>query len=582
MTIEPKIFRLSNDPAMPRPGDLLKDRYRVEKPLGEGGFAAVFKALDTTTGAYVAIKILDPLMSRREEFAQRFLREVETISALTHYNTIRVTDKGETASGCLFLVMELLEGGSLDDLIETHGVMPDYLVRSVAMQVLRSLSEAHAKNIIHRDIKPANIFLVKMPGEDDHVKVLDFGIAKSMDNEEDAALTSTGQVMCSPHYVAPERVVDHLTLPASDIYSLGISMIEMLEGDPPYHSDTPIALVMKHARLDEAVPMKASTALSPLGPIIQRATAKDYRQRYQSAQEMLQALQALSPTATSIPVAVAAAPPQRSINTTPQKSIARFWPLLLALAILLVGGLVTVKVLRLGSTSGEPIDTPLAGNPDTPLIPAPTEEQRPSDPLQALEDIFGAPSNTPFLIDSVPSGATVSVRGKSLGQTPLRLEESAVPTPPFPLILRLSDGREVTRDIRNHSELKALLVQFPAADNQVGTPAVPNEKPTPPPAVDAPADVVQNTPPQDTAPPANVPPDKPNQTPPSTRPDTPSGTSPQQDTSQKPSSNTSDPAPSRPSREPSRQPITSPLPNFGGGGYGGSSDTGNSGSYFGN
>src|SRR5690554_986673 len=98
MTAENNIFRLANDPAMPRAGDLLKDRYRIERPLGEGGFAAVFKAFDTTTGANVAIKILDPLMSRRQEFSQRFLREVETISALTHYNTIRVTDKGETSS----------------------------------------------------------------------------------------------------------------------------------------------------------------------------------------------------------------------------------------------------------------------------------------------------------------------------------------------------------------------------------------------------------------------------------------------------------------------------------------------------
>jgi serine/threonine protein kinase len=284
---------------MPSPGDTLKGRYVIREPLGEGGFAVVYRADDTTTGAQVAVKVMDPVMSRRDELAQRFLREVETVSRLRHHHTIKVSDKGETDNGCLFLVMELLEGTPLDTLIEKQGKLQPERVRQIAIQTLKSLSEAHSQGIIHRDLKPANIFLVDVVGEDDDfIKVLDFGIAKSLD-DEDAALTSTGQVMCSPHYVAPERVADHVTVPASDLYSLGVMMIELLEGETPYDASTPIQIVLQHARVDSPVPMKEETAKGPLGPIITRAVEKRYAQRYQSARDMLSALQELGPIGSS-------------------------------------------------------------------------------------------------------------------------------------------------------------------------------------------------------------------------------------------------------------------------------------------
>lgn len=577
MTAENNIFRLANDPAMPRAGDLLKDRYRIERPLGEGGFAAVFKAFDTTTGANVAIKILDPLMSRRQEFSQRFLREVETISALTHYNTIRVTDKGETSSGCLFLVMELLEGGSLDDLIEDKGPMPPFLVRSVATQVLRSLSEAHSKNIIHRDIKPANIFLVQMPGENDHVKVLDFGIAKSMDGGEEAALTSTGQVMCSPHYVAPERVVDHVTVPSSDIYSLGVSMIEMLEGKPPYTSDTPIQLVMKHARLDDPVPMLPSTAEGPLGAIIRKATAKDHRQRYQSALEMLQDLKALGtgavpgnahPAPAFIPAATSGAQPE-------QRSLMRFWPLLLLLLILIVAGALAYKLLQSDGDGESELAT--STTPNELQTPG---ETPPASALEELDQLFGAPSETPYLIDSVPSGAVVHFGDKKIGSTPLRVEHEQVPAPPFELQLRLADGREVTRSIRSHAELKSLLLQFPTAQEAENATEPDDHQPaSSQPVTNTPAEAPKpttNTAPTTTRPSTSQEPEAPkptqNTSAPKPTPTEPKPTPTEPATA--PTRPTNPPeAPKPPEEEPRRSPLSSPLPDFGGSGGG---------SYFGN
>lgn len=450
MSEENKNYRLSNDAAMPKYGDLLKDRYRIESPLGEGGFAAVFKAYDTTTGAHVAVKILDPLMSRRPEFTQRFLREVETISALTHYNTIRVTDKGETATGCLFLVMELLDGDALDDLVAKRGPMPPPLVRRVAIQVLRSLAEAHAKNIIHRDIKPANIFMVNIPGETDHIKVLDFGIAKSLDNPNDSALTSTGQVMCSPHYVAPERIVDHVTLPASDIYSLGVTMIELLEGKPPYESETPIQLVMKHARVDSPVPMRPETANGPLGGVLARATAKDLRQRYENAQQMLDDLQANEPTAAWKPLPVPVVAHEERSN---------------GLVILVVAAAL-VLVALIGFFVWKTANAPSAGDGPTPPLVATTENG--SDERNGASDDAPAealPIEIPMLaIDTVPANAMVFVDGRELGLSPHSVAQDRLPAPPFLLEARLPDGRVAERTISTLDDLQSVVLLFPALE----------------------------------------------------------------------------------------------------------------------
>jgi serine/threonine-protein kinase len=290
MTSAPTRTRLADDPQMPPLGSVVGQRYEVRDVLGEGGFAVVYAAYDARTKAQVAIKVLDPIMSRRPEFASRFMREVETVSRLRHHNTISIFDAGETPNGCLYLVMELLEGQPLDTLLEREGALPPDRVRSIAIQILKSLTEAHAKGIIHRDLKPANVFIADVAGERDYVKVLDFGIAKSLDESQDNSLTATGQVMCSPHYVAPERVKEHVTVPASDLYSLGVMMIELLEGKPPYDAETPMMLAVKHLGT-EPVPMSEATASAPFATVIARACSKPLSERYQSAAEMLDDLQ---------------------------------------------------------------------------------------------------------------------------------------------------------------------------------------------------------------------------------------------------------------------------------------------------
>ena len=347
--------RLADDPQMPVAGSMVGDRYEVRSVLGEGGFAVVYRAFDARTKAEVAVKVLDPLMSRRREFASRFMREVETVSKLRHHNTISVYDAGETPNGCLYLVMELLDGKPLDTILEEEGKLSPPRVRHIATQILKSLQEAHSKGIIHRDLKPANVFLADVAGEDDYVKVLDFGIAKSVDESQNSALTATGQVMCSPHYVAPERVKEHLTVPASDLYSLGIMLIELLDGRPPYEAESPMMLAVKHLTA-EPVPFGPESSVAPFAEVIQRAVNKPLDGRYTSAEEMAAALKSApttparltssiaTPSAVAETVAVSNVTTDTDVNFAPQSGSKRMVMAALSLFVLVaaIAGIVFV------------------------------------------------------------------------------------------------------------------------------------------------------------------------------------------------------------------------------------------------
>lgn len=281
----------ASDLNMPLAGDVVDDRYRIEGKLGAGGFGVVFRARDERTGAAVAIKVLDASRSEDERSAARFRREIDLVARLQHPNTIRVTDCGQTARGSLYLVMELLTGEPLDVVLSREGALSFDRVTAILRQVLRSLSEAHAAGVVHRDLKPENIFLARIGSEVDVVKVLDFGIAKSTDDDE-VALTSTSEIPCSPRYVAPERIVSNETHAGSDLYSLGVLALELLEGRPPFDLDNSMGLLMMHADPTTPVPISNAVAAHPIGDVLRRAVMKDPAARFTSADEMLRALDA--------------------------------------------------------------------------------------------------------------------------------------------------------------------------------------------------------------------------------------------------------------------------------------------------
>ena len=402
--------RLADEKEMPAIGSEIGGRYEIRSVLGEGGFAAVYRSFDKRTRTEVAIKVLDPMMSRRREFSARFLREVETVSRLKHHNTIKIFDSGETDTGCLFLVMELLEGKPLDTILEQGGPMAPARVQHICLQVLKSLHEAHQLGIIHRDLKPANVFIANMLGEQDYVKVLDFGIAKTMDEGANTSLTATGQVMCSPDYVSPERVRDHASFPASDLYSLGVMMLEMLEGELPYKGDSPMMVALQHARVDQPVPMLETTASGPLGAVIRKAVEKDVTLRYQSAEEMLADLVEADcggllagPRATvagravsSANQTVAASMGRATVTDLDGAQVAdaprsRLGVIVAAVVVLaVVAAVVIVMATRGAGPASEPVAAAVVTTPEAPPAtdePQPSEVEEPAVVVAAPRDI---------------------------------------------------------------------------------------------------------------------------------------------------------------------------------------------------
>jgi tetratricopeptide (TPR) repeat protein len=223
-----------------RAGALFAGRYRIVARLGSGGAGEVYRAADETAGTLVALKVLFP-GSRPDHALERLRRELRLVRQLTHPGIVRVHDLGEH-DGLLYLVMELLEGETLAARLEREGALAAGEAERIGRSVLSALAAAHAAGLVHRDVKPSNVFLAEGGGR---VVLLDFGLARGMD---DLRLTRTGQMLGTPEYVSPEQARGELVGPATDIYSAGVVIWELLAGRPPFTGDTPMAVYDAHAR----------------------------------------------------------------------------------------------------------------------------------------------------------------------------------------------------------------------------------------------------------------------------------------------------------------------------------------------
>jgi serine/threonine-protein kinase len=245
-------------PDAPKSGDLLAGKYRVERVLGEGGMGVVIAATHLQLGQRVAVKLM-----RREvindEAVERFLREARALVRLRSEHVARVIDVGETADGVPFMVMEYLEGSDLSDVVHRRGALPVKDAVEYLLHACEAIAEAHAAGIIHRDLKPANLFLTRAPDGSDSIKVLDFGISKSIEPDDGAPakkLTGTTTVFGSPAYMSPEQMRSARDADArSDIWSLGVILYELLAGVIPFDGETYPDLVL-------AVNMQTPIALS--------------------------------------------------------------------------------------------------------------------------------------------------------------------------------------------------------------------------------------------------------------------------------------------------------------------------------
>ena len=258
----------------------LGNRYELLEEIGSGGMAHVFRARDTLLDRIVAIKILKPEYTEDTQFIERFRVEAKAAASLSNSNIVMIYDVGQD-DGIYYIIMEYVDGITLKEYISKAGRIPWKEAVTLAVQMSQAIDSAHSNNIIHRDIKPQNILLTR----DRKIKITDFGIARAASS---ATITTVGNAMGSVHYFSPEQAKGSLTDEKSDIYSLGITLYEMLTGSVPFEGETPIAVALKHIQEIPISPSRRNPQVpAGLDAIILRAIAKDKFDRYQSMGEML-------------------------------------------------------------------------------------------------------------------------------------------------------------------------------------------------------------------------------------------------------------------------------------------------------
>jgi serine/threonine-protein kinase len=277
--------------SLPAVGDIIADRYRVVERIGEGAMGTVYRAEHVQMSKVMAIKLLHHEVEQNPESVARFHREAEAASRLNHPNTVHVFDFGRTKAGSLYLVMEYVDGADLGKLIGNDGAMPFGRVAYLCVQVAGSIADAHAAGVIHRDLKPENIVIAA--GRDgERPKVLDFGLAKLFEGNVEAQVTSSGTIVGTPYYMSPEQIQGHELDGRSDVYAMGAIMYECVVGKPPFEAPNPVGVLSKHLSEPPVRPSQRSPLSLPAeaDEIIMRCLEKDPDDRYQTAEELRQAL----------------------------------------------------------------------------------------------------------------------------------------------------------------------------------------------------------------------------------------------------------------------------------------------------
>ncbi len=261
-------------------GELFDGRYRLERRIGHGGMADVFLARDELLGRQVAIKVLAERFARDAAFVERFRREASAAAGLSHPSIVGIYDRGE-ADGSYYIAMEYVDGGTLKEEIVRRAPFSQQEAIEIASQVASALAVAHRRGIVHRDIKPQNIML----GPDGQVKVTDFGIARAQGTD---GMTEVGSIVGTAQYLAPEQARGVGVGPASDVYSLGIVLFEMLTGRLPFSGGSAVDIAMQQVTAQPPRPRAINPRIGPqVEAVIMRALAKDPAHRYADAGELL-------------------------------------------------------------------------------------------------------------------------------------------------------------------------------------------------------------------------------------------------------------------------------------------------------
>src|SRR3954469_17896623 len=317
-------------------------RYRITHRIGSGGMADVYCARDAHLGRDVAIKVLHRRFARDREFVERFKREASAAASLNHPNVVNVFDRGEH-DGTYYIAMENLPGRTLKDVIRQEAPLGQRRTIDLGIQILQAAGFAHRRGVVHRDFKPHNVIV----GPDDRLKVTDFGIARAGASE----MTETGSIMGTAQYISPEQAQGHRVEAASDIYSIGITIYEMLTGRVPFEGESAVAIALKHVGETPRPIRSIRLDVHPdLEAAVMRALAKDPHPRYRNADEFIAALQGArasieaggngQDTAGFAPVmAPPGAPPPRGPGPQAAGTRRHRWPWILAALLLVAAGL---------------------------------------------------------------------------------------------------------------------------------------------------------------------------------------------------------------------------------------------------
>ena len=421
----------------------MDDQYELLELLARGGMGRVYRGTQRSLQREVAIKVLDMEQldgkAARADFERRFFLEAASLAKLKHPNTVVVYDYGRAESEDVFyIVMELLEGTTLDAVLEEKGSLAPKRAVHIALQIAGSLAEAHEQGLVHRDLKPSNAILGRRGADPDYIKVIDFGLVKA----DDTKLTQSGALLGTPRYMAPEQVANDEVGPAADIYGLGATLYHMLTGRPPFDSDSKFVLLAAH--MNVPVPPFAEAApdldVSPeLEDVVMRCLAKEPKDRFASMEGLARALSFCGETTGTLPSSLPSGsgevpafqsgrPPVDQTATT-QMEPARARALAagevmkrnVLIAALVAGGLLAAGAVAFLRQDEPPAEAPeVAGSPEVSEPEAPeeaaTDEGAPEEPRSPE----GA-EITRVQVATEPAGAHLSRDGRDLGDAPAAL-----------------------------------------------------------------------------------------------------------------------------------------------------------------
>jgi len=355
--------------------------YRIIEMIGQGGMGVVYKGVHLKLEQVVAIKSLTPEFSLDPSMRERFINEAKLLAKISHPNVVNVLNYVEEG-GNLFLVMEFMQGETLNNRLQMSGNNPDAV--NACISVLSALDFMHSRGIIHRDIKPANIMFLK----DGSVKVMDFGIAKVAGER---GLTRTGMRVGTLWYMSPEQIRGEEATEVSDLYSVGVTLYEMITGKPPFDGDSEYMVMKAHLEEQPVPPWEINENVpKEIGRVVLKALAKDKKDRYQSARDFAMDLRAASGRAPEGAVPFAPLPAQMKftlprITATISRLNRRVLFLILICLGVLLAGIALLPVFQHKNEGALPLSKPL------PSIPAPLPVQQPVRNMEAAP----APSTPP-------------------------------------------------------------------------------------------------------------------------------------------------------------------------------------------